>query len=115
VIGVAIQPQQSQQLQPGAATPPPQTWVEVRRALPVGSHVLPARAPELTALNAENAHWHAVRFADGSSMQIFDRGWLGSTSLLPGQGQFVGDAYIIGKHYWIWQQAPNGIASWVDP
>jgi hypothetical protein len=117
MIFAASQPRQSQQFQPGATPAPPPPMVEVRRALPVVPRALPARAPEFNALNAENAHWRSIRFADGSVGQIYDEGLLSRTALLPAQGRFPGDAFaVVGGHYWIWMQpAGANVASWVDP
>jgi hypothetical protein len=85
-----------------------QPWVEVRRALPVVPRALAVTAPSV-------GRWHSIQFSDGSTMRICDGGQLSSTALLPGQGRFVGDAFVIDNHYWIWMQPTNGVASWVDP
>jgi len=91
------------QFQPGWGMP---AVTEVRRALPVVPRVLP---------DPVTGQWHPVRYSNGATQQIYDRGGLASTALLPGQGQFVGDAYLVNGHYWIWQQPINGPASWIDP
>jgi hypothetical protein len=98
---------QPKQWQPGA---PP--MVEVRRALPAVPRALPVTA---AVADPQIGQWHAVTFSNGASMQIYDRGWLASTALLPARGGFVGDAYVVNHHYWIWQQPANGPASWIDP
>jgi hypothetical protein len=81
---IGLQPKQS----PFATTLP---MVEVRRALPVVLRALPVTASVADPVG----QWHSVRFTDGSSMQIYNRGWLAYPALLPARGGFVGDAYII--------------------
>jgi hypothetical protein len=88
---------------------PQAPFVEVRRALPVVPRALPVTT------NLQNAQWQPVTFADGTTQQVYNRGWLASTALLPGHGQFVGDAYVIDNHYWIWQHPAGQPASWIDP
>jgi hypothetical protein len=97
---VGLQPKQFQ-----FGTPP---MVEVRRALPMVPRALP-----LT--DSASGQWQSVRFSNGTTMQVYNRGWLAGTACLPPSGRFVGDAYIIGNHYWIWQQPAAAPASWVDP
>jgi hypothetical protein len=97
------------QLQPEGTMPP---IVEVRRALPVVPRALPVTTP---VSNPQGGQWRSIRFSDGSAMQIFDRGQLPSTAFLPPKGLFVGDSYVIGDHFWIWQQPTGAPASWIDP